>query len=328
MSRPPRLPSVLADPVHAATLDWLAAVSATDSDAAPRPDPADIAGIVTALVLLLLAPPRMIPAAHADGLRRLAADLTETPPIVADAGDAGASYAAILRALGAVLPPLDARLVAELDRLLAAVPAPAGRAWVTATYERWCQIVPGPSLRTIKRAIRRLESREIVIATRANDDARDRTKAYTLAYDHTLLAGILSPPDRVAAAPPAGDAMSPARALGDGTRIAVAGLAKGDDMTPAEASATTTPALSNSPRREERRVERVDSAANLERPALTDDGVVVAPEEPVPTAVIAPDVAPITSVPPMTVLTAPLDQSVLPGLDPGTILPTRPRRRR
>ncbi len=182
-------------------------------------------GIVLALVRFVLGLGEGACAGHTDGLHRLGNALAE----VLEGGDRGEAaslqHAAsptpairLPRGLIAVLPLLDALIVVELDRLITeATPPLEGRVWVRGSYNWWGQIVPRHSTRTLKRVFHRLEACGVVVAIRAADNPRDRTKSYTLDYAHPLLVGQLTPPLAVSTrlagvdttALPDGDTVSP-----------------------------------------------------------------------------------------------------------------------
>lgn len=65
-----------------------------------------------------------------------------------------------------------------------------GRKWVYNTYETWQENFPFWSVDTIKRTILKLEKVGVIEATdEFNKDTRDRTKWYTINYDHEILHG-------------------------------------------------------------------------------------------------------------------------------------------
>lgn len=63
-----------------------------------------------------------------------------------------------------------------------------GKKWIYNTYEGWRENFPFWSLRTIQGIILKLEREELIESTdRFNTDTRDRTKWYTINYDHPIL---------------------------------------------------------------------------------------------------------------------------------------------
>lgn len=65
-----------------------------------------------------------------------------------------------------------------------------GRRWVYNTYENWKTNFPFWSLRTIQGIILKLEKEGLIESTDDfNKDYRDRTKWYTINYEHTVLCG-------------------------------------------------------------------------------------------------------------------------------------------
>ncbi|HEX5501024.1 MAG TPA: hypothetical protein VFW96_00295, partial [Thermomicrobiales bacterium] len=64
-----------------------------------------------------------------------------------------------------------------------------GRAWVRFTYEEWQAQLPWWSLRTLKTLLPDLEARGLIATANYNRHPTDRTKWYTIDYDHPALAG-------------------------------------------------------------------------------------------------------------------------------------------
>lgn len=65
-----------------------------------------------------------------------------------------------------------------------------GRRWVYNTYGQWQENFPFWSLRTIQGVILKLEKSGLIESTDAfNSDVRDRTKWYTINYEHPILCG-------------------------------------------------------------------------------------------------------------------------------------------
>ncbi|MDP9372522.1 MAG: hypothetical protein M3Q65_08745, partial [Chloroflexota bacterium] len=63
------------------------------------------------------------------------------------------------------------------------------RPWVVFTYEQWRAQFPWWSLRTLKTLLPELEARGLILTANYNRHATDRTKWYTINYDHPYLAG-------------------------------------------------------------------------------------------------------------------------------------------
>ena len=65
-----------------------------------------------------------------------------------------------------------------------------GQRWIYNTYEQWQSQFPFWTTRTIRRIINNLEDQSLILSTdKLNNDTRDRTKWYTINYEHPILAG-------------------------------------------------------------------------------------------------------------------------------------------
>src|SRR5205823_12986251 len=64
-----------------------------------------------------------------------------------------------------------------------------GRPWVSFTYSQWQAQFPWWSIRTLKTLLPDMESRGLITSANYNRHATDRTKWYTINYDHPLLSG-------------------------------------------------------------------------------------------------------------------------------------------
>lgn len=75
-----------------------------------------------------------------------------------------------------------------------------GRVWVYHTYQQWRAEFPWWSIRTLKDLLPALESRGLIMTANYNRSATDRTKWYTINYEHPQLAGPVAGPGEHAGA--------------------------------------------------------------------------------------------------------------------------------